>query len=140
MSILTIGLYRIPLGIRPSFANMAGRGFSPLSVGYSSNSPCPATEAESEWTAQVNDCQPALKREEIESNHALGYQQGPYTFNGLSNQDASRGETYPQYMAYGQQQQTASDNMLGYSFVQTEMSELQMPRPTPATYGAYGFA
>lgn len=142
----------IPLGVRPSFGNLASRGFSPLSVGYSSNSPCPQTEAESEnsenalyradWSAtQANECKPAFKREDIESSQTLGYQRGSYTFNGLVNQEAAS-EAYQQYIAYGhQQQQTLSDNMLGYNYVQPEMSELQMPRPTAAVaYGTYGFA
>jgi hypothetical protein len=145
----------IPLGVpRSSFAPLAARGFSPLSVGYSSNSPCPATEPESDnsesalylngrgdWAAsQANECKPITKREDIESNQALGYQQGPYMFNGLVNQDATS-ENYQQYMAYGQQQQAASSNMLGYNFGQSEMSEIQMPRPTaPVAYGTYSFA
>jgi hypothetical protein len=126
------------------FAGLGGRGFSPLSVGYSSNSPCPGAEsAEQESDGAENAIYMAsrsLKMEGIDSNQSLGYPQAAFGFNGGVDQDASRigsTEAYQQYMNYGQQQQTVADNMLNYSYAPVQ-PEIQMPQPT--AYGGYRFA
>jgi hypothetical protein len=129
----------LPLGIRPVFTGLAGRGFSPLPVGYSSNSPCPAvesTEPESDGAeSALYMTGRSLKMEGIDSNQSLSYPQGAFGFNGGVDQDTRVGptEAYQQYLNYGQQQ-TVSDNMLNYSYA----PEIQMPQPT--AYGVYPFA
>lgn len=134
----------LPLGIRPAaFTGLSGRGFSPLSVGYSSNSPHPAAEsAEPESDGAENALYMtgrSLKMEGIDSNQSLVYPQGAFGFNGGVDQDTScigSTEAYQQYLNYGQQQ-TVSDNMLNYSYAPVQ-PEIQMPQPT--TYGVYPFA
>jgi len=130
----------LPLGIRPAFT---GRGFSPLPVGYSSNSPCPPVESAEPESDGVESALymtgRSLKMEGIDSNQSLGYPQGAFGFNGGVDQDTScvgPTEAYQQYLNYGQQQ-TVSDNMLNYSYAPVQ-PEIQMPQPT--TYGVYPFA
>lgn len=129
----------IPLGIRPAFTGLVGGAFSPLSVGYSSNSPCPGAEsAEQESDGAENAIymtSRSLKMEGIDSNQAVGYPQGAFGFNGGVDQDTSHTEAYQRYLNYGQQQ-TVSDNML-YSYAPIQ-PEIQMPQPT--AYGVYRFA
>jgi len=68
-SCLTI--YSIPLGIPPSFVGLANRGFSPLSVGYSGNSPCPgaeSTEPESDGAKKTIYVSNLLEMEGVKTN------------------------------------------------------------------------
>jgi hypothetical protein len=134
----------LPLGIRPVFTGLAGRGFSPLPLGYSGSSPCPAVESAESESGRTEGALymtgHSLKMEGIDSNQSLGYPQGAFGFNGgVVDQDTTRvgpTEAYQQYLNYGQQQ-TVSDNMLNYSYAPVQ-PEIQMPQPT--TYGAYPFA
>jgi hypothetical protein len=129
----------IPLGIRPTFSGLVGGGFSPLSVGYSSNSPCPGAESveqEPDVTeTAIYMAGRSLKMEGIDSNQAVGYPQCAFGFNGGVDHDAGHTEAYQQYLNYGQQQ-TVSDNML-YSYAPIQ-PEIQMPQPT--AYDVYRFA